>query len=181
MIAEGTYRAKPLGGAFDKNKKTGSLGVGVQFEFTDQALKGQKIWWVGYLTEKAIEFTMKTLATLDLSNAPKTDDDGRFDASQFGYPNKEYELVVTVEEYEGKTRNRVKFVNEIGGGMKFGNLDPKSLAFELTSVNFAAEIMAAKMKLGTKPTAQPKQVKNFAPQATQQTPPGFDKNEEIPF
>jgi hypothetical protein len=175
VINPGTYRAKPVGGAFDKNKK-GNLACGIKFDLTDEAVKGQQIWWVGYLTPAAIERTLDVTTLLGLSDAPKTDDSGRFDASQFADQSKEFELVIEHEEYEGKTRARVKWVNEIGGGMKFGNLDPKSLAFELNSINFRAEVEAAKKRVGMKP-APKTQLKNHAPVQE----PSFDSNEEIPF
>lgn len=176
MIEPGTYVARILGGAFDKNKK-GNLAIGIQFGLKDRA---DKIWLVRYMTPDALEFTMKDLATLGFSSSPNTDENGRFGADQFSDPNKEFELVIDHETYEGKTRAKVKFVNEIGGGMKFGNLDPKSLKFELNSINFKAEIEAAKRKLGINSAAAPaKKLENHAPQ--KKVEPSFDENEEIPF
>lgn len=181
MIQPGTYRAKPIGGAFDKNDK-GNLACGLKFDLLDETVKGQAIWSVHYLTPAAMENSLKALAVVGLSNAPKCDENGRFGADSFLDPNKEVELVVEHEEYNGRTRARVKWVNEIGGGMKFGNLEPKALAFELNSINFKAEIEAARQKLGQKPApkAQTPPLKNFAPGAQQQAP-SFDSSEEIPF
>lgn len=179
MIQAGTYLAKPVAGAFDNNNKNKTLGVGVQFQIKNTT---EKVWWVGWLSEKAMERTCQTLALLgfDESKTPKLENGkATFDGSYFD-PSAEVEIVIELEKYIAKdgtekTRPKVQWVNQPGGS-KFGKIEPQELTSELTRINFRAEIAAARKNLGLAPK---KEVKNYAPGASVE--PSFDEGEAIPF
>jgi hypothetical protein len=90
--------------------KTGTFQVGVVFELLDQE-PGTTITWYGALTDAALEWTMKALRNMGWQGDDVTELDGNgghLDAN-------EVQLVVDEEEWEGKTRTKVKFVNSMGG------------------------------------------------------------------
>lgn len=71
-----------------------------------QNAEGETIQWRGYLTEKAKEYAIKNAVTLGFSGKDWSEFNiAKVDASR------EYEILVVEEVYEGKTRNKVRFIN----------------------------------------------------------------------
>jgi hypothetical protein len=127
------------------SKTKGTPQVGIEFEFyPTETGEPERIWWVGYLTEKAIENTIKTLAICGHNG------DESFPAGCFS--TEQVEIVIEMETYEGKTTPRVRWVNQLGAS-KFSNIQPDEAKKIATSVNLKAQVMAAKQKLGITTTA----------------------------
>lgn len=108
MISQGTYRARPKSATLSVSG-SGKEQVSVVFDLLDPGFEGQTLQWWGYFSsDKAVEIAVKALRTCgwqgnDLQDLTSVD------------PECEVELVVELEEYEGKTRPKVKWVNAPGG------------------------------------------------------------------
>lgn len=90
---------------------TGTHQVYVEFV----AENGDTITWYGALTDKALEYTIKALEVCGWDPA---EHDGRIDSlngTQILADNR-VDIVVEPETYNGKTRLKVKWINEPGGG-----------------------------------------------------------------
>lgn len=104
---------------------------------------GKKSWYGTLKQGKGRDFTMGVILTAGLDTA----------ACLLG-PDKttlevvdarEVELVIETETYEGKNRQKIKYVNEIGGS-SFRQLLSKGEAVEvMEGIDLKGELMAAKM------------------------------------
>jgi len=157
VIGAGRHEVKIVSHVLTKSSQKGTPCMAVVFE--DDA--GEHITYYGYLSDAALEYTLKALAAMGWDAAQH---DGRIDVLNgtdllLGH---KVEIVVDEEEYEGKVRAKVRFVNEIGGGMgeRMAPEEGRSFAAQLR-----AKILAAK---GPKPNAAParKPVTATAPAAT---------------
>src|SRR4051794_18119735 len=106
MLKAGTYRARgvesDLGIA-----QTGKEQVFVKFAITSGPEEGQHVTWFGYFnTPENAKRTIESLRTCGWTGTDITELTG-IDAN-------EVELVVEHEEYNGKTRAKVRWINEIG-------------------------------------------------------------------
>lgn len=91
---------------------TGTPHVSVLFE----DVNGDRITWYGYLTDKAME---RTIASLQILGWDAVADNGlvhKLNGTD-ALVGAEAEIVVEMEEWEGKPTPKVKWVNEVGGGM----------------------------------------------------------------
>ena len=106
-IPNGRYRARPVAGsAVYGETKNGKEYVFVNFTLLDENYPGVEIGKEFYTTtEKGIEFATKALIACGWTGKDFTDLD-----SVDG--DKEVELVIENETYEGKTYPRIKFVND---------------------------------------------------------------------
>lgn len=122
MIPEGTYAAvvAPVttkGGAknwcqFGESGQKKTPLVMVQFEILRGPHAGQRITWYGYFSEENPDVTDRTIKSLRACG---------FSGEQFGdmvtqAVDQEVSIVVEHEEYQGKRRARVLWVNAVGGG-----------------------------------------------------------------
>lgn len=142
----GKYIAKALGGRFGK-AETGTAGVSVDFEIVGPSNVGERISWIGWLSEKAYERTVETLVKIG------------YDESQgsacvdgvFTLPNpKEFELVIEHEagiKNPEKTYPKVKFVNDLNFN-KFEASAPEKLGL---GFDLKKAMAAARAKMGVKP------------------------------
>lgn len=141
-IKAGKYLAKPVQGAFGKSKEKGTPQVGIEFEFQTQDGGTERMWWIGYLTEKAKDRALETLAMIGF-NGDENFGEGSFD------PESQVELDISLEEYEGKMRPRINWVNE-PGGKKFSDLpvtEVKSMLIE-AGIDIKKEMAALRAKKG---------------------------------
>jgi hypothetical protein len=118
--------------------ESGTEAISVEYEVTEGPEAGQKIWWDGWLTEKAQERTCEALMVSGWTGA----DFARLP----GLGSKPVELVVEDEVYNGQTRSRVKWVNEPGRAAKAA--DPAALA------GYADRMQALAMGLKNKQNAK---------------------------
>jgi hypothetical protein len=118
---------------------TGTHHVAVLFE--DEA--GDRITWYGYLSDKAIE---RTVASLQVLGWDPAEHGGRIDSLNGTdlLVDADAEIVVENEEYEGKVRPKVKWVNAPGGGM--------GEAMDAVDADVFAASLRAKVLSAAKPT-----------------------------
>ena len=129
--------------------KTGTGKEQLAITFEDE--EGNRITWYGYFTEKTIDRTMETLAILG------------WDAEKYDHRiaslhdtdilvGAEAEIVVEAEEYEGRTRHKVRWVNAVGAG---GAQDPLSAG---EAADFSERMRAAFITAkGPQPNRAPRQ------------------------
>ncbi len=152
MIKPGKYKAKATSGAWANVGEKGTPGVGVKFEFDCDGVKSH-LWHVLYLTNTLLkdgstvaEKTFEMLAKLGYDESIPLAQDAQgnpiFDGRHLA--DKEMEIVVENEEYEGKTRAKIKWVNELGGGQLAGLPVEKVLG----NVNLKSAMAAARARMG---------------------------------
>jgi hypothetical protein len=159
ILPEGKYLARAKQWAFTE-ASTGTPQVYIYFELED----GGSISHFLAMSPKAFEYSMKALTTLGYSGTDVVNDLERADA---GLDKNQVELVVEHEEYEGKVRARVKWINSLGGGFK--PLDAGKKA------SFAQEMRARALAFRqTQPT-------QTGPKQPDGPPPGHPASDDIPF
>lgn len=145
MVTAGTYLAKAIGGKFGK-AQTGTDGISVKFKLKDT---DETIHWVGWLSPKAVERTMETLAMLGFREDLDCVEGA---CTQEHFADKEVELVIENEPSQDgtKTYAKVKWVNELGGNKFSGLASSSGMPKDLK-----AQLAAARARLGkTKPQAE---------------------------
>jgi hypothetical protein len=129
---------------------------------TDQV--NRFIYHQAWLSEKAVDNTIKTLCQCFPSWGGDLD---ALASGQYGFDGKECEIVCELENYEGKTRVKVKWLNPVGGGGK-----PMD----------RAKVSGLIAKLGAKTKAIAKDVATGGVTPTTSRPaPDEDADDFIPF
>lgn len=149
---------------------TGTPHVAVLFE----DVNGDRITWYGYLTDAAMESTLKALSAIGWDPMKF---DGRIDSLNGTDLLKgvEAEIVVEMEEYQGKPRPKVRWVNEPGGG----GLGDGMSADEATS--FAAQLRAKVLGASKpRPNGAPGPARSAPPKAKAGSVAG-DLDDDLPF
>lgn len=157
MIGKGKHEVGIRSTCLTKSGQKGTPCVAVVFE--DDI--GETITYWGYLTDAALEYTMKSLAAMGWK---AEDHDGRIDSLDGTdlLVGKKVEIVVDEEEYEGKVRSKVKFINEIGGGVGERMAPAEASAF-------AAELRKKLLSMkGPKPSTRPAPARKAEPVAADQ-------------
>ncbi len=115
MIEDGTYQGTIVKNGrdwlqFGKSAKKGTPQVLISFRIADGSdADGQTVQWTGFLTDKAMERTLESLHTCGFTGSSFRD-------MLAQTPSREpVEIVVQTEEYDGKQRSRVAFINRGGG------------------------------------------------------------------
>jgi hypothetical protein len=108
LTEQGTYTARAVEHAFGRTSG-GKDQVAVRFEITqDGPAKGRRLTWYGYFTDKTKDRTFESLEAAGWS--------GEALADMSGLGSCECAIVVAHEEdQEGMLRERVRWVNRIGG------------------------------------------------------------------
>lgn len=157
----------------------GNEQVAVVFHVIDGPRTGDRLTWTGTFTERATEITMKALRAAGWATDDLTD--------MSGVGDKDVDLAVGMEEYEGQQRERVKWVNEPGGG-KFAFKQPveggelRALASRVKGAAVASRMPpgggngkpAATARSGGRPSFG-------TPADRQPAPPDLEGADEIPF
>jgi hypothetical protein len=113
MIEAGSFLSKAVSPITWQQSTTGkSDQVSVRVQLLEGTDSGQVIVWRGFLSDKAIERTLEALENMGW--------DGERDDSVTS--GSTFVSVVQHEEYEGKTRARIAFINDPAGGG--GNYEP---------------------------------------------------------
>jgi len=105
MLADGKYKARAQTLDVSITSK-GTEQVVVWFDVVEGPCAGESAPWFGYLTPKARGRTLEALVYMGVRDV------GDLDFS--GYNRNVVEIVVEQNEYQGKTRARVQWVNKIG-------------------------------------------------------------------
>lgn len=107
ILEPGDYRAKAVEAVLGRSSK-GTEQVAVRFALLD--FPQQSITWYGYFSEKAFEISMRGLRSAGFTGDNLADLSSlREDTSP------EVVLVIEHDEYNGKIRPRVQFINSSGG------------------------------------------------------------------
>lgn len=128
MIQPGKYTAVAVAEDVQWGKtKTDKVQVAIPFRIEEGQHAGHTITWFGFFTEKARERTLESLRFCGWKGN---------DLANLGPLDQQVEIVVDEEEYDGKVRTKVQWVNRLGSGKVKLNetLDPNELR------TFAAEM-----------------------------------------
>jgi len=101
--------------------------------------------WFGSLSERALNITLKSLVTMgfmgdDLSELVKNQENALD-------KNKDLELVVEYETYNGETRPKIKWVNDLGGGFK-NQMDSGTAVKALSGLKVKGDLMKIRQEKG---------------------------------
>jgi hypothetical protein len=107
MLEPGNYKGRAVTWGLGETS-TGKEQIAIEFMTMDTAgVEGPHINWFGYFSDAAFETTIKALRTCGWTGIDVSDLSG-LDAN-------EVQLIVEHEEYEGKKRARVRWINPVGG------------------------------------------------------------------
>ena len=108
-LVPGKYKAKIVDYGIGETK-SGVPSVNVRFQFGDNSLT-----WSGYLSEgKARQITVENLTRMGFTDVDRMADLTDGVLSGLLDTNKELEIDVQSEVYEGKTFLKIKWINELG-------------------------------------------------------------------
>ena len=105
----GRHPARAVDLQFGK-AKSGTEQIGVTFEILEGPHSRELITWIGFLTDNAWERTMRALAVCGWPKGKSLDQLGLEDLQSLVH------IVVEEEEYQGKTKFKVVWVNRPGRG-----------------------------------------------------------------
>jgi hypothetical protein len=175
-IRDGVYKGKVLGWALGK-ASTGKEQLVVTFALVDaDGTHGPSIDWYGYFTDATVDRTIQSLRVLGW----KGDDLSDLSSIEDG----EAQLVIESEEYKGKVKPRVRWINALEGPSLKDQLSPeeaKSFAQRMKSRVRAADAVNGQPKATGKPAneARPARKQEMPPEP----PPRTDEDPfgGIPF
>ena len=162
LLPAGTYRAHAGERVLGSTAK-GIPQVAVQCVIDQPGFEGQSITYYGFFSDTAYEYAVKSLRAMGWEG------DDLADLSTVG--KKPFSIVVEHEEYDGKTRAKVVFVNGDGVAMKnvMGTEEVKAFAASMRS-----RIAALAPTVRATPKAQP-------PKADHRSATAGDVPNDIPF
>ena len=162
ICAEGTYRAKVIEKELTE-AKTGTPQVAITYEVVDGEHAGETIRDYAALSEAALKYTVEKMRAcgwqgVDVSNLETLG-------------SKECQIVVKSEVYNGESRLRVRFVNDLTrtGSAIIGTMDDAK-----------KRAMAAKLR-GLIAGLDPSQAKVAQPQRSKPPVADSGSDDEIPF
>jgi hypothetical protein len=180
MSLAGTHRARAKEWALGKSS-AGNEQIAVMFEITQGENIGKSITWFGSFSDKAVDRTLDSLRHCGWS--------GDNFVELLGLDTNEVELVVEAEEYEGKIRDKVRWVNR-----------PARLALREQLDTSALSVFAARMRTKALAHKQSYVASNGSPapaskasskastwaaskasDTTQYEPSPFPSDDDIPF
>jgi hypothetical protein len=188
--AEGTYHGvvtEPAYGWLGESKKgTRYARVPVTID-TEGAQSGKVIEWYGYLGEDVgRDGKTKTQRTVEtLENCFGID----WDWNNINWAGREAEVVVELEEYDGKTRPKVKWLNNPNMDRTTGGKSPEEIEAEKAeaqakAAEIAKELAASMPRRAGSPVAAPTKAAVASKPASRPLPPVKTHDEdgdEIPF
>lgn len=136
MIEAGTYYARgtDVEFGFANNKEQ----VAVRFRIEGGNADGQELAWFGFFTDKSAERTMEALRFCGW----ETNDLGDISTDVVG--RNLVKIVVEHDEYDGKTRAKIAWVNRAGGPLVKNSMDAGQ------KTDFARRMKALAMKVPAK-------------------------------
>lgn len=150
MIKAGTYIAT-LTNYGIKINNSGKPQIACAFQIIDNDEVFNLTWYGSFNEGKAQEMTIKTLMSVFELMCEPSEIESYLDriASQgveSGLLNqdKEYQLVVEHDTYEGKTRAKIKWVNNVGSGNKFEKLAQGEVKKLFSGLNIGGTVAAFK-------------------------------------
>ena len=153
MDITGTHSARPLTAVLGETKD-GNPQVAVEFEITDIDGHPHTTWFGALKSEASEEITFKALRNCGWTGADWTDI----------HVSGEVSLVIELVPYNGKTTQKVKWVNKPGGVAMVKRMDAgKAAAF---NARMKGRLLAFDQKSGT----------SVAPQKAANPPPPLDSD-----
>jgi hypothetical protein len=186
-ITVGNKKGKPVGARWVRPKD--KLAIEIEFEFLEASSGTQeRLCWRGWFPQDKPQHCEKVMRTLvetlgfngNDSYDPATGlltDPNAFDWSR------ESQIVVESEEFEGKTRMGIAWVNKLGGG-QFAACAPTVLKQELGAIGFKALFLETKKKLGvttTSPAAAHHPRQPSPQQAAAEQPTPLPAEDDLPW
>jgi hypothetical protein len=177
-IPNGKYAARATSGAL-ATAKTGTPQVGVEFQITQGEHAGQCMTWYGFFTDLTTDRTIESLRHCGWQGDDLSDLRG-IDAN-------EVQIVIDEEQdKEGNFRQRIRWVNAMGGLALQGRMDEQSAKAFAASMRARA---AAIRPGGAKPAAKPGTNGAARPSSSRSSPPphtdadrrGAPGDDDIPF
>lgn len=162
-MENGIYRARPLEAVLTYTA-AGNEQVHISFELLDDGFEGKYLTYFGSFSEKAQEHTFKALRNCGWTGVDLSD--------LSGLNADEVSLVVENEEYEGKVRAKVRWVNAPGGVTVKAPLPPDK------AKAFAARMKGQLLAFDKTSTAPKPAVK--ATNSRQPEPPPHDDTDRPP-
>ena len=107
-LPEGDYKCMVMDAQLIKSSND-NLGLNVQFKVLEGEHEGRHVWHSFWLTQKNIPYVKRDLAILGYEAKTASD----LMRAKAHLVNKKAILRVGVEEYEGRTRNRVKWFSRL--------------------------------------------------------------------
>jgi hypothetical protein len=188
--AEGTYAGivtEPMYDWLSENEKTGSRFIRVPVTISAGDQKGKTIEWYGYLGEDVgRDGKTKTQRTVEtLENCFGID----WDWENINFAGKEAEVVVDLEDRDGKIRPKVKWLNNPNSERSSGGKSPEEIAnkkaeAQAKAAEIAKELAASMPRRAGKPVAAPTKAAVASKPASRPLPPVKTHDEdgdEIPF
>lgn len=166
LDCEGTFRAKAIHAVLDQ-ANTGTWQAVIRFSILDEEYAGAEITAWLYCSEAALPRTVEALRYCGWEG------DDLNDLSTVG--SKDCELVIVEDEYNGKVRLKVKWVNELGSGGVRESRTPEDQR-KAFAAKMRGSILALGAKNGGKSAPAPK---SKAPAPVSELPPVDDS--DIPF
>jgi hypothetical protein len=131
ITSEGTYEVRttrPQSGWSGVSSKKGTPYIQIDLIVEAGEAKGSKVRWTGYLSDNAIEKTLKTLNEIF---------GWKWNADELEFEEVPFDGVIVTaevvsEEYNGKTFYKAKWINAIRDEQK---TDPKKLRSALQGIN----------------------------------------------
>lgn len=108
-----------LANKLNVNENTGAVSVQIKFGLTEcltnpnVSVQGKTMWGYLYLTDYTYERTLETLSNVFGFNS---EDIREINDNPYLFEGINVILVTDIEEYEGKTYEKVKFINHPNGG-----------------------------------------------------------------
>jgi hypothetical protein len=164
-LKPGIYDANVSDYGVTETKKGDPMAM-IRFQYLDQDGDMHFATWYGTFThEKSKEISCDVLALCGYSSNNLADL-AKGKGSGVLSEHKKVSITLTAEEWEGKTRIKVKYVNPPGGSGFRSQMTHADAVKKFAGVSLGAAMIEAKKKYG-------KEIKNEAPT--------FDSEEPIPF
>jgi hypothetical protein len=165
-MEDGKYRARGVTAAMGKTEG-GKPQVAVEFEFLDHP--GVRLPWYGSFAETTVGQDQKPLYQITMESLYHCGWEGPDLRDLTGIDRNEVSVVVANEEYQGKTRPKIKWVNAAGGGLIKNEMASDELSGFAAKMKGAALSTRKNMRLPD-PAAKPKA--NGQQQKRREPPPG---------
>lgn len=174
-IAAGKYRGKAKEWGIGK-AGTGTVQVAIRFDLLDVVSEQgvcDSINYYGALSEAAYPFTVKALRACGWQGCDLTE----LENNGGGLDAQEVQLVVELEDYNGETRAKVRWVNTLGGLAMKDTLEGDSLKAFATQMK--GKILALDPSSAKKVAANGRAPLRRATAPVEEPPPPGDN--DIPF
>jgi hypothetical protein len=124
MLPAGTYRAQALDGHLGYTSK-GKEQIVVKFVIVDGPQKDQALTWFGFFSDACFDRTIQSLRYCGWQGDDVSD--------LSGIDRHAVDLVVEHDEYQGKVTPKVRWINQIGGGLGMSAAQAEEFARSIKS------------------------------------------------